>query len=92
MPIRELQIPQGAVRTPDADEILRVFINADKKMDLVLSSGFDDPATWGMLLADVARYAASAYVAKGDNRERTLKRIRERFLEETDPGLSDAKR
>lgn len=83
MPIKELPLPPGVTRTPDADEILRVFINADKRMDLTLSRGFNDVATWGALLADVARNVARAYVALGDNEQQAFARIRQAFLDET---------
>lgn len=65
MPINELPIPEGASRTPNADEILRVFINSDKNMDLLLRPVFPEPASWGRLIVDIARHAASSYGDKG---------------------------
>ncbi len=70
MPIKELPLPQGATRTADADEILRVFINADKNMDLMLLPCFPEPASWGRLIVDICRHAASSYSDRGiDARE-----------------------
>jgi len=79
MPIKQLDLPQGVTRTPNADEVLRVFINADKNMDLTFARGFNDAATWGVLLADVARHLANGYADLGDNPVQTLQRIRDAF-------------
>jgi hypothetical protein len=82
MPINELPLPHGVVRTPDAEEILRVFLDANRNMDLSLKRGFPDVAIWGTLLADVARHAANAYGDFGLDPLNSLKRIHEAFNED----------
>lgn len=59
----ELPIPVDAKRSPDSTEIFRAWI-VKGGLQVSLQRGFDDPAAWGILLADVARHASRSYAAE----------------------------
>ena len=60
-------------------EIARVWI-VDGDQHVVLTQNlWRDPASWGLMLADLARHVANAYEAQGHGREFVLQRIREAF-------------
>ena len=73
----ELAVP-AAVRTdPTAAEILRVWTTGSGQQLTLRHDIWDDPAAWGLMLADLARHLANAY-AQSDGRDvdDVLKRIR----------------
>jgi|SRR5579862_7966932 len=76
---RELPAPPGAIATPDAVEILRVWAAPGKPVHLALQTTWQDPAAWGLMLVDLARHVAQAYERDGRNREEVLARIRSAF-------------
>jgi Domain of unknown function (DUF5076) len=90
MPTNELPIPPLAVHDANARELVRIWA-ASGKQHLSLASGlWDDPATWGIMLVDLARHAARAYEqSRGLDRNAVLARIREwidaEWSEDTDP-------
>lgn len=91
MTARELPIPPSSQISGDAAEVLRVWINADRSMDVSLIPAFEDPGAWGILLVDIARHVARAYASSGEgSEEAVLEAIRELFTAEwespTDPG------
>jgi hypothetical protein len=57
----QLLIPNAARNDADSMEIIRVWI-ANKDQHFTLRVGlWDDPAAWGLLLADLARNIAKSY-------------------------------
>lgn len=58
----EIPIPPVAAQTPDSREVARVWI-ANGGCHVTLWSAFEDPAMWGMLIADLARHAARSTAA-----------------------------
>lgn len=78
--IDQLLIPEAAKLDQQSIEIIRVWI-ADQNQHFSLRVGlWDDPAAWGLLLADLARNIASAYEQDASlNREASLARIRQAF-------------
>ncbi|PXW66950.1 DUF5076 domain-containing protein [Methylobacterium sp. B4] len=58
----ELDIPPDALEQGGI-EIVRASI-VDGAVSVALRRAFDDPATWGRLLLDLARQAARAYAAE----------------------------
>jgi hypothetical protein len=57
----ELEIPPQAFGDPDSMELIRVWM-ANKNQHFTLRVGlWDDPAAWGLLLADLARNVAQSY-------------------------------
>ena len=73
----QLQIPDAASKDPKSFELLRLWV-ANKDQHVSLRTGvWDDPAAWGMMLADMARHIANSYQQdKGLDRSQTLKRIK----------------
>ncbi|MGP0059298.1 MAG: DUF5076 domain-containing protein [Beijerinckiaceae bacterium] len=74
--IDQLLIPNAAINDPKSFELLRVWV-ANKGQHVSLRAGvWDDPAAWGIMLADLARHIANSYQQdKGIDRLKTLKRI-----------------
>jgi ureidoglycolate hydrolase len=73
----ELSVP-AAVRTDrNAVEILRVWITDAGQQVTLRHNVWEDPAAWGLLLADLARHFANAYAqAEGRDVDEVLERIR----------------
>ena len=71
----ELEIPPDAL-DQGGIEIVRASI-VDGAVSVALRRAFDDPATWGRLLVDLARQAARAYALETDtSEEEAFERIR----------------
>ena len=71
----ELEIPPDALEQGGI-EIVRASI-VDGAVSVALRRAFDDPATWGRLLIDLARQAARAYAMETDtSEEEAFERIR----------------
>jgi hypothetical protein len=76
-----LPIPAAASRDPRSLEVLRVWI-ANGEQHVALAFGmWEDPAAWGLLLADLARHIAEAHAQQDDEVDA------EDFLEEIRAGL-----
>jgi len=76
----ELRIPDEATKDADSFEILRVWI-ANKGQHVCLRGGvWDNPAYWGMMLADLARHIAEYHhQAEGFDRGEVLMRLKAGF-------------
>ncbi len=77
----ELDLPPIA-SDPATSEVLRVWAGPDHPQQLSLRTTWSDPAAWGLLLVDVARHAAKAYAAKGQDEAAALERIRQALAAE----------
>ena len=76
---QELSVPPTLDHAERAMEIARIWI-VDGDQHVVLSPNlWRDPASWGLMLVDLARHVASAYEAQGQARDVVLQRIREAF-------------
>ena len=74
-PFAELAVPPDAVEQGGI-EVLRAAV-VDGAVSVALRRSFDDPATWGRLLSDLARQAARAYALETDMaEEEAFERIR----------------
>ncbi|MCC6981896.1 MAG: DUF5076 domain-containing protein [Bauldia sp.] len=62
--LKELSVPAGAHTAAEAEEVLRAWI-VDGGLHVSLRRAFDDPATWGILLVDIARHAARIFAREG---------------------------
>jgi hypothetical protein len=73
----QLMIPDGAKRDSKSFEILRVWV-ANKGQHVSLRVGtWNDPAAWGLVLADLARHVANSYQQDaGLDPLKTLERIK----------------
>lgn len=75
-PIRELEPPPIAKSNPQAAEVLRVWMVPNQEQQVALKTAWQDPAAWGLLLADIARHVVKAYANEGQNPDEVIKRIR----------------
>jgi len=73
----ELKPPPIAFSSPQAREVLRVWFEPDSVNQIVLKTTWEDPAAWGLLLADLARHAAKAYANEGLDPQKALDRIKQ---------------
>ena len=55
----ELSIPPDVI-AEGGDEVLRAFV-INGGLSIAIQRAFEDPAIWGRLLIDVARYVAGLY-------------------------------
>jgi hypothetical protein len=78
--INELPMPPLAAAAARAAEVARVWI-ADGKQHVTLNAlAWNDPAAWGLLLADLAKHVASAYQQAEDrDYSEVLGRIKDSF-------------
>jgi len=59
--IDQLLIPDAAKTDPKSFELLRVWV-ANKGQHVSLRAGvWNDPAAWGIMLADLAKHIANSY-------------------------------
>ncbi len=72
----ELRIPDIAKPDRNSFEILRVWVNNQGQHLSIRTRVWKDPAYWGMMLADLARHIANAYLQdEGLEPLATLERI-----------------
>ena len=76
----QLPIPAAAQRDPKSFELLRVWV-ADQRQHVSLRVGvWNDPAAWGLMLADLAKHIVSTYEQElAKDRLQTLQRIKAAF-------------
>jgi hypothetical protein len=73
----QLAIPDEAVRDSKSFELLRVWIANDNQIVSLRSEVWEDPAAWGMMLADLARHVVNTYEpAAASDRDQILNRIK----------------
>ena len=71
----ELPPPPAAREAGRAEELARIWL-VDGDQHVVISPHlWKDPASWGLMLVDLARHVAGAYAAQGRDRAETLERI-----------------
>ena len=83
-----LAIPDAVRDRSDAREILRVWV-ANSRQHFSLYTTWEDPAAWGLMLADLARHVANAYAREGKNREESLRTILELLEKELEHPTDD---
>jgi len=75
----QLPIPAPVDSAGKAMEMARIWL-ADSEQCVVLTPHlWKDPASWGLMLVDLARHVASAYEAQGHDRDEVLNKIRAAF-------------
>jgi hypothetical protein len=76
----QLLIPPEAMEDAHSLEIIRVWIAKQEQHFTLLVGLWDDPAAWGILLADLAKNIANSYEQDSScNRAATLDRIKKAF-------------
>ncbi len=80
-----LSIPPAAESDPKSIEIARIWATGGKQHVTMMTGLWDDPAAWGLMLVDLARHAANAYVeTEGKDLNEVLQRIKAGFDVEWD--------
>jgi hypothetical protein len=59
--LKELVIPPAVMSDPRAVELARVWVAGGSQHVSIATSAWEDPAAWGLMLADLARHIARAY-------------------------------
>lgn len=78
-----LPIPPDALRDEDSFELLRAWVGSGALHCSLRPEVWQDPATWGAVLADLATYAVAAmHEHLGVDPEESLRVIRQRFERE----------
>lgn len=73
----QLMIPEAARKDSKSVELLRVWLAGEQQYVSIRVGVWDDPAGWGLMLADLARHVANSYgEERGLDRRKTLHRIR----------------
>ncbi len=75
----ELKIPDIAKADSEAVEILRIWLSGGSQHVSLKTGVWEDPAAWGLMLADIARHVANAHSAGGADREQALQRVVQGF-------------
>ena len=76
-----LDPPPGALKEGGTEIFRAVIVN--KGLQVSLRRGFEDPAMWGLLLADVTRHAARVYARESVMTEaEAVERIRKMYVAE----------
>jgi Domain of unknown function (DUF5076) len=71
-----LPVPAAAEINADSTEILRLWKVPDVGQQVILRhDAWEDPAAWGLMLADIARHVARAHGQEGQDEEEILQRI-----------------
>jgi len=74
--MKSLAIPPLAEKSADSIELLRLWAVRDVGHQMILRhDAWNDPAAWGLALADIARHVAHAHGLDGKNEEEVLQRI-----------------
>jgi len=88
-----LHIPPLALEKGGTEVMRAVIIDGD--LHLALRRAFDEPETWGMLLADIARHIGRLYAREGGiSEEQVVEKVCSTFEAEmdepSDPGTTTA--
>lgn len=71
-------------------ELIRVWLIDGAPNFVITPNLWNDPAAWGLLLADLMRHLGNAYEADGKSRSEVISRIKEVFAAEWDEPTSPA--
>ena len=78
--IQELPIPKAVANEERSIELVRVWAAGGKQHISVATSLWEDPATWGIMLVDLAKLIANAYQeTAGMDRSAALASIKKGF-------------
>jgi hypothetical protein len=90
--VKELPAPPDIIDQPDATELLRVWV-VDQTLYCSIDSGaFPEPATWGVVLADLIRDLAQALQDRaGKDPQEVIQQIRAQFEAEIHASSAEAR-
>jgi hypothetical protein len=73
----QLLVPEAAKEDRKSFEVLRLWVAKNGQHVSLRAGVWDDPAAWGIMLADLARHVANAYQQHaGLDKQRSLERIK----------------
>lgn len=76
----ELPIPSMASEDSASLELARIWTAFGDQHVSIATEVWEDPAAWGIMLADMARHIANAYVeSEGMDYDAALRRVKEGF-------------
>jgi hypothetical protein len=71
-----LPVPPAAEINVDSTEILRLWKVPEVGQQVILRhDAWEDPAAWGLMLADIARHVARAHAQEGQDEREVFQRI-----------------
>lgn len=74
--MNELPVPPDLASDPDATEVIRAWVVNQQLEVSLATTAFEEPDTWGVLLAEVVRFVAEAlHEQEGKDPEETVGRI-----------------
>ena len=77
-PLQQLPIPAAASEDARAVELVRVWAAKGKQHVSIATGLWEDPASWGIMLVDLAKHIAMAYEqTTGKSRDQVLLRVKE---------------
>lgn len=75
-----IDVPDAALEDKEAIELARVWASGGKQYASIDVHVWNDPASWGIMLVDLARHVAAAYAVSGKlDAASALDRLREGF-------------
>lgn len=81
--------PTAVSHDPRAVELLRVWAAHGKQHVTLATDLWNDPASWGIMLVDLAKHVANAYQSRGMDIAVALQRVREGFDAEWDSATDE---
>jgi hypothetical protein len=71
-----LPVPPAAKTNTDSTEVLRLWkVPEVGQQVILLHDAWEDPAAWGLMLADIARHVARGHAQEGQNESEVFQRI-----------------
>lgn len=82
--MKTMSIPPKVANNPNSEQIISGWVN-EGGLHVGISSGFDDPGAWGVVLADIVRNVVDLYSATaGLDRAAVKDAMKEVLLRELD--------
>ncbi len=82
---QQLSIPEKAQEDSNSFELVRVWIAQKNQHSTIRTGVWDDPAAWGIFLADLAHHLVNSYEPKNESEKTAiLQRIKLAFNLELD--------
>jgi hypothetical protein len=71
-----LPIPRAAEMNVDSTEVLRLWkVPVIRQQVILRHDAWEDPAMWGLMLADIARQVTRAHAQEGQDEKEVFERI-----------------
>lgn len=77
----ELPVPDAVLKDDQSFELLRIFAKSQGQ-EFAINVRYENPAAWGILIADLVHHLSFAYEAKGHDPDEVFRSILEAFRAE----------